>query len=71
MTDEGKYFLIYFRWLFTKNLMNVLCLLTVIKIPLKLASFKEEQLHIAAALRSTWALLFWSTWPAAVDRSRS
>ena len=38
---------------------------------LSLLHLKRSSSHIAAALRSTWALLFWPKWPAAVDRSRS
>ena len=38
---------------------------------LSLLHLKRSSSHIAAALRATCPLLFWSTWPAAVDPSRS
>ena len=30
---------------------------------------KRISVHMAGALRATWALLFWSMWPAAFDRT--
>ena len=59
-------FVQFWLWFFLCRVVNLFC-----HSKLSLLHLKRSSSHIAAALRSTWALLFWSTWPAAVDRSRS